>query len=216
MNNAETGSLSSYVDDTIGNYQIEPARATSPKNFWPWHLPRKQLVRQNQWCEEIEKLLTDDLPDANLLRYFGLPGNDFLDLRCFHDKICVPRNIRLKFLGFNLAAKPGDANNIDQNVSYDEIKRLEYIHFRSEVQWDDYRSLSREDSLATESAKRHGPFDVINLDLCDGFAKQGAGVIEDSHYTALGQLLGIQARRPKPWLLFLTTRIGGVTFIARF
>ena len=60
-------------------------RAPSPpkKEFLPWHRPRKQFVRDRQWCGEIGKLLEDSPREGGVLRYLGLPGADLLDLRCF-------------------------------------------------------------------------------------------------------------------------------------
>jgi hypothetical protein len=53
-----------------------------------------------------------------------------------------------------------------------------------------------------------GPFDVINLDLCDGFGLQPPGGADDTYYKALNQLMSLQARTKTPWLLLLTTRAG--------
>jgi hypothetical protein len=53
-----------------------------------------------------------------------------------------------------------------------------------------------------------GPYDVINLDLCDGFGKQEPSEISPTYYDAVSRLLTVQAPRKMPWLLFLTTRVG--------
>ena len=52
-----------------------------------------------------------------------------------------------------------------------------------------------------------GPFDVINLDLCDGFGAQPpAGALKNSYYDAVAKLFALQSFCMHPWLLLLTTR----------
>ncbi len=34
-----------------------------------------------------------------------------------------------------------------------------------------------------------GPYDVVNLDLCDGFGKDAHDKFEENHYNALSQLM---------------------------
>ena len=78
---------------------------------------------------------------------------------------------------------------------------------------DDFRRIGNLDSIAWSRTRRLGPFDVVNIDLCDGLASdppQNDGSI----YQALSQLMALQARNPNPWLLLVTTRIGHGTFDA--
>src|SRR5690606_32191388 len=85
---------------------------------------------------------------------------------------------------------------------------LPFIDATSEVIWDDFCRLSNQSSVAWKRALQFGPFDVINLDLCDGFGAHPAGTLSDSHYNAVNNLLSLQARSKNPWLLLLTTRAG--------
>lgn len=192
--------------DNIFGASIYEAPERQKKDFSPWHKPRKQYVRHHQWCVQIEKLLNDMQPDGNTLKYLGLPGNDLLDLRYFQSQICQPRQMGLRFLGFNRSAGPNNAAQTELNISLDEVKKLPLIDPRSIIIWDNFSLLSNEQSKAWHQARDFGPYDVINLDLCDGFGADEPGSLADTHYNAVNRLLALQAKNKLPWLLFLTTR----------
>lgn len=182
--------------------------APREREFLPWHRPRKQFVRQHQWCDQIQRLL-GDLPSAPpFLRYLGLPGGDLLDLRHIYSEVCEPAGIGLRFLGFNSAAQGNSAAASDLNISLDEVRRLPRVDPASQILPDDFARLADSASVAWKHALGLGPFDVVNLDLCDGLASCAPSDIDDTHYDALSNLLALQARRAHPWLLLITTRVG--------
>lgn len=197
--------LESFTDDLIGvaGYTFDTPRK---KEFLPWHRPRKQFVREKQWAEQITLLITETEAQNGIIKYLGLPGDDLLDLRHFHDNICVPNNLKLKFLGFNRGLKPGSVHKADLEVSLDEVSRLSHIDAGSQLISDDLTSIALQRSVAWDKSQNMGPYDVINIDLCDGFAKQPVNDFKETHYNTLHRLMTLQARRPTPWLLFLTTR----------
>lgn len=162
-------------------YGLQP---TPKRAFAPWHRPRKQFVREQQWRNQIEKLLDEQPDPPKELAYLGLPGSDLLDIRYFHGEICQPRNLELRFLGFNTSQHTSGAG-IDLNTSLAEVHDLESVHEASEVLRDDFRAIADDLSQAWSRTKRMGPFDVINLDLCDGFAKEPETSEQDTHYNAL-------------------------------
>lgn len=176
------------------------------RDFLPWHLPRKQFVRRDQWCEQIGLLLDDAPLTDGPLKYLGLPGGDLLDLRQFHSAVCLARNIGLRFLGFNSGATPTSDAHTELNVSLDEVRRLPGVDPMSDVIGDNFALLAKEDSLACRKTRELGPYDVINLDLCDGFGSQAPGSLDQTYYNAVNSLLALQSRYMRPWLLLLTTR----------
>lgn len=201
-NNEET-----FSDDIFGT-DVYEAQRPSKKVFLPWHKPRKQFVRHFQWCELIARLLEGFQPEDNTLKYLGLPGIDLLDLRYFHSQICEPKNLNLRFLGFNSGASPTSNTNAELNISLDEVRRLPRIDARSDVIPDNFCRVAENDSIAWKKTKEFGPYDVVNLDLCDGFAAHEPSTNLNTHYKALNKIITLQARRKDPWLLFLTTRTG--------
>lgn len=203
-NTDDTGSLAS---DLVG---IEHYRFTVPekKKFHPWHKPRKQFVRKEQWGYYIGQLL-DELPAHDkTLTYFGLPGDDLLDLRYFGATVCEPREVTLRFLGFNNSDAAQDEDQTELNISLDEVSRSTSIDRLSEIITHDIREIVKTDSIAWHKTFEIGPYDVINLDLCDGFGAQAPGRFDATYYNMVIRLLSVQARRMSPWLLLLTTRVG--------
>jgi hypothetical protein len=201
INNAEEG----HADDIVEATAYE-AILPEAKEFLPWHLPRKQLVRQHQWCEQIGRML-DDAPLADgTLKYLGLPGVDLLDIRHFHAEFCESRDINLRFLGFNSSAKPASSAHTELNISIDEVSRLPRIDPMSLVIGDNFALVAKENSIASRKARELGPYDVINLDLCDGFGAQAPTELDGNYYNAVNSLFALQARSKSPWLLLLTTR----------
>jgi hypothetical protein len=143
-----------------------------------------------------------------MLRYLGLPGDDLLDLRYFHSKICVPKNLKLKYLGFNHGANQNSEHGTELNISLHEVNRLELIDPSSNIIGDDFCKIADLDSNAWEQSKKMGPYDIINIDLCDGFGKHPVDDFKETHYNTLSQLMTLQCHRATPWLLLITTRTG--------
>ncbi|MHC9086269.1 PP_RS20740 family protein [Luteimonas sp. RIT-PG2_3] len=177
-----------------------------PRPFLPWHRPRKQLVREQQWIYEIEQLVTASPPEHGEIRYLGLPGIDLLDLRCIRQMICDTRDLKLRYLGFNSGVQPNSRDHEEMTISEDEVKRSRLVHELSLIRGDDFTLLGQRNSLAQKAALSHGPFDVINIDLCDGFGTHPPARLNATYYDAVNSLCAIQVRRTRPWLLFLTTR----------
>ena len=208
MSNTASEEEEGHADNIIevATYEAPMPPQRAKEDFLPWHRPRKQFVRHYQWCREVQILIQAQKPKEGILKYLGLPGLDLLDLRHFHSAICEQQAVKLRFLGFNMSARPRSPAQTELNISMDEVKRLAHVDPLSEVIGDDFKQLANQRSMAFQKACELGPYDVINLDLCDGFGAGEPGVLEPTYYTAVSNLLSIQARNPAPWLLFLTTR----------
>lgn len=197
----------SLASDIIGVQEYLP-ETRKKKNFLPWHRPRKQFVRHAQWVEQINRMVDEVMPENNILKYLGLPGDDLLDLRYFHENICEPKNLQLKFLGFNKGVSPDSGERSELNISLDEVSKLSRVDPTSDVIGFDICQVANTDSMAWSKSVQMGPYDVINIDLCDGFGKHPPDQFRETHYNTLNQLMTLQARRVNPWLLLLTTRTG--------
>ena len=183
-----------------------------PKEFKPWHKPRKQFVRREQWSALLQGLY-ENRAAGDPLRYLGLPGTDLIDLRYLHKQLCQENDRPLCFLGFNLEAQPGSSAQVELNVSLDEVRRLPNVDKQSAVLHDDFRLVGNENSIAWSHTRQLGPFDVVNIDLCDGLASDPPQN-DESVYKAMDQLMALQARNSNPWLLVIATRIGRGMFDA--
>ena len=176
-----------------------------PKEFKPWHKPRKQFVRREQLSALLLRLYEQRKPEDPLC-YLGLPGTDLIDLRYLHEQLCRESERPLRFLGFNTEAQPGNSAHVQLSVSLDEVRRLANVDPQSDVIPDDFRRIGNPNSIAWSRTRQLGPFDVVNIDLCDGLASD-APQNDDSVYKALAKLMAFQARNPNPWLLLVSTRI---------
>lgn len=173
-----------------------------PKKEWkPWHMPRKQLIRLRQWNVQISRLIDElNLVDRPL-RYLSLPGEDFLDIRVVSE-LCKRKSIQLKCLGFDNGTYSTETET-ERNISKSEVFQSSIIYPGSDIKKDDFGMVSDRNSQAYQVAKHHGPYDIINLDLCGSFARRQGR----PYYDALCNLIDIQiTRRSQPWLFFLTTR----------
>jgi len=195
--------------DEIFNITSYAQRPPLERDFMPWHKPRKQVVREEQWGAEVEWLLGCKPSDDKALKYLGLPGADLLDVRYLYQRFCTNGEHELTFLGFDESAKPASPHRDALNISLSEVRSLEYVDRRSDVLGDDFRRLADADSIAWDLAQRLGPFDAINIDLC-GHLAHDEPAIDLSIYNAIHQLCGLQQRRSHPWALFLTSRVNKV------
>lgn len=198
----------SELSEGIFGTKTYEAVVPAARDFLPWHRPRKQFVRHFQWCEQIGELLEGVQPDGNTLRYLGLPGIDLLDLRYFHSELCEARDLQLRFLGLNNQSGSEGKQQTDLNTSLDEVRKLAKVDPQSDVILDDFSSLANADSIAWQKTRELGPYDVVNLDLCDGFGKDDPGSLSNNNYDAVARLMSLQSRHKNPWLLLLTTRAG--------
>lgn len=203
--NHPSGDREVPAEGGYGNLKYAAPR-TAPKEFKPWHKPRKQFVRRNHLAGLLRPLLNAREAEDPLC-YLGLPGTDLLDLRYLHEELCQESERPFRFLGFNKEATPGSPAQLQLSVSLDEVRRLPNVDKQSDVIHEDFRRISDQKSVAWSYARRLGPFDVINIDLCDGLASESPQNSE-SIYDAIALLMALQAKNPNPWILLITTRIG--------
>jgi len=194
-----------FTDDLGGAYPYEPTPPVK-KDFKPWHKPRKQYVRERQWTDLINDLVTQYNPIGNTIKYLSLPGDDLLDLRYLHDNVCVPKELKIKYLGFNKGQNPGPDHDASLEVSRNEINNLPFVDEQSKLLPDDIVRISGSTSVAYTESRDMAPFDIINIDLCDSIAKEDVEEFEENHYNTINTLMALQAYRKDPWLLLITTR----------
>ena len=199
---------SQAVQDLFGSTKYINTSGKVSRKPQPWHRLRKQVVRESQWCEAIELILPRLVRTNSNLKYIGLPGSDLLDIRIIHDMICVPNSLSMYFFGFNSEARVGHKNQLEADISLDEVRRLANIDPNSLVKPDDLASLSNDAHVAIEQAQSQAPFNIVNIDLCNGVAKEAPGGQGVSMYNAIAKVIHLQYAAKEPWVFFLTTRVG--------
>ena len=173
--------------------------------FEPWHHPRKQYVRIEQWCRSVRNLI----PELNLgvgdpFRYLTLPGNELLDVRALHG-VCQRAQVSLRYLGFN-SVGVNTAAQTELSLSQSEVRALSNIDELSDVLEDRLESVTNRKSPAFVRARSSGPFHAINIDLCDSIAFREINGRRGSPLQALARLMELQLSSTAPWLLFITTK----------
>lgn len=166
----------------------------------PWHKPRKQWIRENQWGKAAGRLLNSINFDGRPLYYFTLPGRYFLDVRHLHE-ICRKKNVMLRFLGFD-SSRSSDARI---SIGMDEVWRLEHIDKLSVLSADRVEDI-KSGSMAYKTLETFPNFDIVNLDLCKTVA-DGKPLTNASCLSAISTIVSLQShRRTQPWYFYLTTR----------
>ncbi len=174
-------------------------------DFQPWHHPRKQYVRINQWCSSVRNLIPElNLGQGDPFRYLTLPGNELLDVRALHG-VCQRAHVKMRYLGFNSVGKNTPAQT-ELSLSQSEVRALSNIDELSDVLEDRLESVSNRRSPAFVRARANGPFHAINIDLCDSIAFRDIDGARGSPLHALARLMELQLSSTAPWLLFITTK----------
>lgn len=172
------------------------------KKYAPWHKPRKQWVREKQWWAAIKNHildhhLTSSVPQT--LRYFGLPGEELLDVRHLHKRLGIHGGAISVF----------GLNNVPDSwkLAQEQLSRmLDTQNFckTSCVERYGFNDLQSTNATLFGKIKRSGPFDVVNLDFCDSVISP---CIENTRLLALKNIVDYQLQfHASPWLLFITTR----------
>lgn len=176
------------------------------KGFKPWHKPRKQWIREEQWAKHCLQLMEDHVASGKEFTYLSLPGPDLLDVR-FLSQTCLGANRELRFLGFNNPADESPEDQISLNKGVAEICQSDHVSKFSVVVPDRLENLASAESVANKKLAEFGSVDAINIDLCNSMLGHIPLSQQSTYYDALHALFEHQKNnRTKPFLLFLTTR----------
>lgn len=202
--------------------------------FKPWHRVRKQFIRERQWNHEIHHLaqrlrrdlqteetewgaaqagsaaVAEEVPETlrieRPLRCLLLPGDELLDVRCLWQKLQT-EGCYLRFLGFNSTITT-DERRRQMAVTESAVTQLDKVCKDSHVTRDTFQDIARNNTQAYRLFRQYGPYDVVNLDLCDSLVPRGQPGETQANFSALYQLLHYQIQHQKtPWLLFATTQV---------
>lgn len=204
-----SGKGDSHLDEVFGNQKLPEHSALPERKVKPWHKPRKQWIRRHQWLKEIDNLCgLLNFKDGRPLRYLSLPGEDLLDVRVIRE-CCATRRIKLKYLGLN-DDYSSNTPNTWLHIAANEVNGHAAIDRESIVIRDRFEQIADRESQAFHYVKEYGPFDVVNLDLCQSTSPLKPQ--QNNYYAALESLADHQIKtRPgnEPWLLLITSRAGG-------
>lgn len=201
--------METHLDNVFGGDKVPTHSELPEKQIQPWHKPRKQWIRRYQWLEQITDLCKQlNLRETRPLRYLSLPGEDLLDVRVVRE-CCKDAGAKLRYLGLN-DDFASEQPNTWLHVASNEVNSLPEVHRDSIVIKDRFERIADQSSVAYKYVKQYGPFDVVNLDLCESLSPLRQR--SPNYYAALECLATHQIHtRPanEPWLLLITSRVGG-------
>lgn len=185
-----------------GAPQQPAAESQAPPVFKPWHLPRKQLVRKEQWAASLRALVAEH-PRTGPIRYLGLPGQDLLDLQLLAE-VSRDASRPFQYLAFDDAPTPALGDRLPRDVASNIVHGIGTIVENSRIVRHKFSDIAVADSASQRAFREMGDIDIVNLDLCEAFTSGGM----DGHmHNALAALLQQQRNtRTLPWVLCLTLR----------
>lgn len=209
MNNVDQETDNSYAKYALPP-EVKEIEAPAPLEFAPWHKPRKQFVRKEQWLKHaisiIEKLkITGQIKAEESLKYLTLPGPDLIDLKLFSE-ICELHELELQYTGF-CYAKDSEAVRLRKNAQRFHLDRNTSIRPESAIHISRLEDITQVKSEARIMMERGGPYRIINIDACEPLANKDrnqTGRLIDAIKTIIAYQLNADRR---PWLLYLTTPI---------
>lgn len=203
------GESSEAFENDIAPKSTEHLSFKIKTNFLPWHKPRKQLIRLEQWAKSIAELAeTLALKEQNQpLTYLSLPGPDLLDIRTFLP-LCEEKKFRLQFLGLNSDQGVGESSVRENAALLNQVRSMECVDNASDVVIDQLEHLAKSGSISYERViNQRKSFDVVNIDLCGSLAEGSPGQTGATLINSVFALLNHQATsRSRDWIFFLTTR----------
>lgn len=179
---------------------VSSSAPVRPNSFQPWHKPRKQLVREQQWWFHLNRILCES-PSYNLIddiKYFGLPGGDMLDIQFLIKKLAeYHANKKLFVHGFVNTQVDKDK----AEIRLTQLSDLDNFHNESKVERHNFSALAEATSVAMQKVKEKAGYHFINLDFCDS-------VLNEVTLNAIIHVLHEQFKKliNIPWLLCITTR----------
>ena len=180
----------------------------------PWHHPRKQLVREEQWMHFSQRLIAREkgkpgLPgssDANPeVRFLTLPGIDYLDVRQLAD-VCRELGCSLTSIGFQSG---GERNPYVARAQIREKSLIDAKHItsRSYTFPRRFEEIASPGSQAYRELRMRGPFHIVNIDACGSIAAPQANH-PNRLIDAVHRIVELQLElMTGGWLLFVTADV---------
>ena len=200
------------ADEVLPALIDDLARPAPLDKLLPWHRPRKQLVREEQWLRYSRDLLRNQRgkpglssPDGSSpdVRYLTLPGIDYLDVQQLA-ALCRCLDCSLTSVGFQ-SGDEGSPQIARAQVREKSLIDAGHITRQSHTFPRRFEDIIHRESQAFRDLRRQGPFHIVNIDACGSIARPAAGHasrLVDALYRVAELQFELKAGR---WLLLVTT-----------
>ena len=182
--------------------------------LFPWHRPRKQLVREEQWIRYSRYLIENERGKPAMrelhegktkIRYLTLPGIDYLDVRQLA-ALCNEYDCSLISTGFQ-SGEEGNPYVARAQLREKSLIDAGHITAGSYTFPRRFEDVAHIGGSAYRDLRRRGPFHIVNIDACGSIATPNAGHanrLVDALYRVVELQLELAIGR---WLLFITTDV---------
>ncbi|MBT7486422.1 MAG: hypothetical protein HN673_08655 [Rhodospirillales bacterium] len=214
MSDEDEETLEAIALDSMPVEVKEAAVPVQLNQLQPWHRPRKQMVRKNQWLRLADRLINNLLGTPGLrgvagkwpeLRYLTLPGIDFFDVRLLAEN-CYRNECQLTSTGF-LAANEESPIRARAEVRQAALVASGHITQESATLWRNFEEISSTAGQAYKEICQRGPFQIVNVDACGSIALPSHDHA-NRMIDALHRLIEFQIDKlSSHWLLFITTDV---------
>lgn len=202
------------ADDVLPAEIDEMAVPMELDRLFPWHKPRKQLVREEQWVHLSRRLIEkekgrpglrgepDDKPEV---RFLTLPGIDYLDVRQIADA-CRESGCRLTSIGFQ-EQREGNRYVARAKVREQSLVDAKHITGKSYTFPRRFEEIVHPSGQAYRELRSRGPFHIVNIDACGSIAAPTADH-ENRLIDAIYRVVELQLELKKGrWLLFVNADV---------
>ena len=202
------------ADDVLPLEIEELAVPVGLDRLYPWHRPRKQLVREEQWLRFSRHLIHEERGGPALrevanarpeVHYLTLPGIDYLDVRQLGE-LCGELGCRLTSTGFQAG---GESNAHVARAQLREKSLIDAGHITggSHTFPRRFQDIVETEGQAYHELRSRGPFHIVNVDACGSIAPPAAEH-SDRLIEAVYRIVELQLQTmPGRWLLFISADV---------
>ena len=201
--------------DSLPTRVYQPAIPVRLDTIYPWHRPRKQYVRTEQWLNFSRRLIGRELQSGRIvreqndscpeIRYLTLPGIDYLDVRMLSE-VCRKMDCALTSTSF-LSEEEGNPYLARARVQEEALVESGHITVRSHTYSRRIEEIASQRGQVYRDLRTRGPFHIVNIDACGSISsrrKDSSLSVIDALFRIVELQLELMIGR---WMLFVTTDI---------
>lgn len=214
--NDSSGSTAEQIAaDSLPTRVEQPAVPVRLDTVYPWHRPRKQYVRMEQWLSLSRRLIASELQSGRVvsrqndscpeIRYLTLPGIDYLDVRLLSD-VCRKLECELTSTSF-LSGEEANTHVARARVQEEALVESGHITRRSHTYNRKIEEVVSQTGQVYRDLRTRGPFHIVNIDACGSISSPQTGSsmrIIDALFRIVELQIEMMVGR---WMLFVTTDV---------
>ena len=212
---SEGVAVEQIATDSLPTRVEQPAVPVRLNTVYPWHRPRKQYIRTEQWLNLSRRLIERELRSGRVVRrqdesypeikYLTLPGIDYLDVRMLSD-VCRELDCELTSTSF-LSGEEANPHVARARVQEEALVESGHITRRSHTYSRKIEEAASQKGQVYRDLRTRGPFHIVNIDACGSISSPQTGssmTVIDALFRIVELQLEMMVGR---WMLFVTTDV---------